>query len=387
MSLVETPAMVHPGRSGIAGALERLVARLGEPAGEVAGLCGFDGFIDTLISVDAPDTMAAFGPAVAAAAGIATSYPVRHRGEKFGGNGPLLAAALHDILGGRAALTYAGGVGRDAVLPIFREALGERMRRIIALADPARSECLEFRDGKVMLSDMRACAGITWERLEACAGGGGVDAVLRGSRFIAAVNWGKLAHAGEIWTNLAARLAALGAAPKSVLFFMDLAEFEQRPPGDTAQLPAMLARITAQCDTILSLNLKEAWQLASVVGADFHGRRAPADVAALATCLRQRLEVDRIIVHPNDGAACASARGTVHVPGPVCREPLISIGAGDHFGAGCLAMALRGGDDVEILLGGVCSSGFFVRSGRSPTPADFGPFARRWIDGTLPERW
>jgi sugar/nucleoside kinase (ribokinase family) len=147
-----------------------------------------------------------------------------------------------------------------------------------------------------------------------------------------------------------------------------------------------LPAITAQCHTILSFNLKEAWQMGDVFGGEFSGKKDPTSVAGLATFLRERIEVDRVVIHPNDGAACASASGTVYVPGPVCRKPLISTGAGDNFGAGCLSGAMLGLDDIGILLCGVCSSGYFVRTGESPSLEQIGQLIDLWSAGSLPER-
>jgi sugar/nucleoside kinase (ribokinase family) len=136
----------------------------------------------------------------------------------------------------------------------------------------------------------------------------------------------------------------------------------------------------------LSFNLKEAWQMGEVFGGAYHGRKDADSVAELATFLKSRIAVDRVIIHPNNGAACASASGTVYVPGPYCREPLISTGAGDNFGAGCLAAALQGLDDAGIVLAGNCASGHFVRSGRSASFADMAKLLDAWVDGTLGER-
>jgi hypothetical protein len=352
----------------------------------VSGLCGFDGFIDTFVRLQVPASMAEFGPKVAAAAGIAASYPARHLGDKFGGNGPLFAAAMHDIHAGEIDVTYIGAMGRGEVLPIYQDALGGKLKRLFTLAPPAHTTCLEFTDGKVMLCDMTACGEVTWERLLECVGQSALDAELKAARFISAVNWGKLPHAGAIWSHLAARLAALGVPAKQVLFFMDLAEFETRPPADREDLLARMGPITRQCQTLLSFNLKEAWQMGEVFGAAYHGRMDPDAVAELATLLRSRIEVDRVIIHPNDGAACASAAGTVYVPGPYCREPLISVGAGDNFGAGCLSAAIRGFDDASLLLAGNCASGHFVRSGRSASFPDMTELLDGWAAGTLGER-
>ena len=351
-----------------------------------SGLCGFDGFIDTFVRLQFPPSMAEFGSKVAAAAGIAASYPARHLGDKFGGNGPLFATAMYGIHAGAIDVTYIGAMGRGEVLPIYQEALGGKMKHLYTLAAPAHSTCLEFTDGKVMLCDMAACAEVTLERLLECVGQPALDAQLQAARFISAVNWGKLPHAGAIWSYLADRLATLGVPAKEVIFFMDLAEFETRPLADREDLLARMGPITRQCQTMLSFNLKEAWQMGEVFGVAYHGRKDTAAVAELAAFLRTRIDVDRVIIHPNEGAACASAAGTVYVPGPYCREPLISTGAGDNFGAGCLSAAIRGLDDAGIMLAGNCAGCYFVRSGRSPSFADMGMLLDAWAAGTLGNR-
>ncbi len=353
---------------------------------DLSGICGFDGFIDTFIRMENPAAMAEFGPKVAAAAGIAASYPVKHLGDKFGGNGPLYAAGLNDISEGAVAVTYIGAMGRDAILPIFQEALEDKTKQLYTLAEPAHSDCLEFSDGKIMLGDLRSCGEITLERLLEVVGASAMDELLREADFIAAVNWGKLENVGGIWSYLADRSKALGVTAKSVHCFLDLAEFESRPKADVEDLLQRLPAMSAQFQTMLSFNLKEAWQMGAVFGEDFSGRKDPESVVALATLLRERIDVDRIIIHPNDGAACASERGTVFVPGPYCKDPLISTGAGDNFGAGCLAAALQGLDDAGIVLAGNLASGHYVRSGRS---ASFGAMRKMladWQAGTLGER-
>jgi len=356
------------------------------PAGPLSGICGFDGFIDTFIRMEAPDTMADFGPKVAAAAGIAASYTVRHEGDKFGGNGPLFASGLHGLWGGNIDVTYIGAMGRNEVLPIYREAIGGKTKRLVTLAEPAHSDCLEFRDGKVMLCDLRSCAEITLDRLLDRAGTDALDAELRDARFIAAVNWGKLVNVGAIWSYLASRLGQLGRPAKEVVLFMDLAEFEHRPAADVAGLLESLGSMTRQCRTVLSFNLKEGWQMAAHLGGDFHGEKQPEAVLELVRFLRAHIAVDRIIVHPNDGAAAADETDAVYVPAPFCREPLISTGAGDNFGAGCLSGMLLGLDLAGMLLAGNSSSGFFVRAGRTGSFTELAALAEAWVAGPLPER-
>lgn len=353
---------------------------------EHKGICGFDGFIDTFITMKNPATMADFGPKVSAAAGIAASYESEHKGDKFGGNGPLIASALSDIFSNQIDITYIGAMGAEEVLPIYRDALEGKIRQLHTLAEPAHSDCLEFEDGKVMLCDMRSCAKITWERLIEKIGQAQLTESLKDCRFIGAVNWGKLPHVGEIWTNLAKQLAEMNVPRKQVAFFMDLAEFEARPMADREKLLKLLPEITEQCHTMLSFNLKEAWQMADSFEGDFHGRKDPESVAELAVFLKKNIEVDRIIIHPNDGAACASADGCTYLTGPYCKKPLISTGAGDNFGAGCIAACLEGFDNLGILLAGNCASGHYVRSGNSASFKDMSALLDYWLKDEVPER-
>lgn len=384
--MIKCHATVYKNAAELEGAISEFAAKVLSHGKHPKGLCGFDGFIDTFIAMEQPNTMADFGSQVHAAAGISASFKSRHHGDKFGGNGPLIATALHGVFSGSIDIDCAGGFGNGHALPIFEEALGGTMRNLYPLAEPAHSDCLEFADGKIMLSDMRACADITWERLLECMGADALDNVLRESDFIAAVNWGKLVNVGPLWHNLAKRLKQLGGPAKRVLFFMDLAEFAHRPNADVEALLPIIADITSQCRTILSLNLKEAWQLAEIVGGDYKGKKSPDDVAELSAYLHDKLHVDYAVVHPNDGAACTSDDATVYVPGPFCADPLVSVGAGDNFGAGCLAGALAGLDETGMLLAGGCASGHYVRSGRAASFADMVNMLSLWQKNTLPDR-
>ncbi|WFB37057.1 hypothetical protein P3T73_04700 [Kiritimatiellota bacterium B12222] len=359
---------------------------LDPPSSTFTGMVGFDGFIDTLIRMRQPDSMKEFGPKVAQAAGIAASYAVDHQGDKFGGNGPLFVAAFSDLFSNQADLSYVGGLGEGKVAPIFAEALAGKVNRLFTIAPPAHSDCMEFTDGKIMLGDFDACEEITLARMLKVMGQDAIDQELQNTAFISAVNWGKLPHVGDIWSYLATRSKALGRNAKEVFCFMDLAEFEHRSEADVQGLIARLSEITAQFTTLMSFNLKEAWQMGDRFGGNFQGKKDAKAVTELALLLRKNLDVDKIIIHPNDGAACADADGCTFVPGPYCQSPLISTGAGDNFGAGCMAACLLGLDNAGMLLTGNSTSGYYVRSGRTPAIHDLITFVESWAAGSLPER-
>ena len=379
-------SVIYKNINDLSDKIENIQKQLLKKNAPYSGLCGFDGFIDTFIRMEDPSSMEDFGPRVLAAAGIAASFRVKNKGDKFGGNGPLFSSALSDIFERKINLSYIGAIGKDEVTPLFKKALEDKVDNIYTLAEPAHSDCLEFSDGKIMLNDLSSCAEVTWDRLIEVIGLEKLDDHLKKADYIGAVNWGKLENVGEIWKNISLRLSALNIPKKKVHFFMDLAEFEQRPEKDIKDLIESLNLITEQSTTMLSFNLKEAWEMGEFLGGSFRGKKSPEDVCLLAALIKENINVDKVIIHPNDGAVCSGEKGTIYVPGPYCKEPLISTGAGDNFGAGCLAASLKGLDDTGIILTGVCASGHFVRSGFSPSLSDMTVLLDMWLKGQLPER-
>lgn len=100
-----------------------------------------------------------------------------------------------------------------------------------------------------------------------------------------------------------------------------------------------------------------------------------------ASEIRRNLNLDTVVVHPRESAACATADGTCWVPGPYTDQPLITTGAGDHFNAGFTQGQLLGMEPEACLTPGVCTSGHYVRSGYSPGLADLGKFLSSWQAG------
>lgn len=86
--------------------------------------------------------------------------------------------------------------------------------------------------------------------------------------------------------------------------------------------------------------------------------------------------MDTVVVHPVQFAAAADANGTTHVVGPFTAKPKITTGAGDHFNAGFCIGRMLGLGLAESLQTGVATSGFYVRSAKSPSAADLVKFLR-----------
>src|SRR5947209_5636888 len=115
-------------------------------------LIGFDGFVDSIITVvdkrydsqrfDPVETIEHFGRKVLAAAGQSCNYELVVKAEKLGGNGPIMADALAGL---GLPLTYVGCLGHPAIHSVF-EGLARRAR-CLSIAGPGLTDALEFRDG------------------------------------------------------------------------------------------------------------------------------------------------------------------------------------------------------------------------------------------------
>jgi sugar/nucleoside kinase (ribokinase family) len=92
--------------------------------------------------------------------------------------------------------------------------------------------------------------------------------------------------------------------------------------------------------------------------------------------IHRRVTVQTLVVHPVRYALVISSSGEAITGGPVTPQPLITTGAGDHFNSGFCLGKLLGLDDRDALLAGVTTSGFYVRSARSPDVADLARLLR-----------
>ena len=350
-------------------------------------LLGFDGFVDTIVRPVATRTgqgdaftpiatIPEFAARVAGAAGKSANlelYPVM---EKLGGNGPLMAAAL---LAGGTRVTYVGALGRPAIHSAFQD-FGAKAE-LFSLCAPGSTLAVEFGDGKLMLGQLRSLDSITLTLVEEVMGASRFRAELEAADLVALVNWTMIPNMTGIFRDLLARVLPalaprpLGGAPRA--FFFDLADPEKRPRADLREALDLISRFGAFGEVTLGLNLKEAQQVADVLG-------IPPPIAnedslrTACAAIREKLALGVVVIHPRESAACATKAGTAWVPGPYCESPLITTGAGDHFNGGFCQARLLGLDAEASLTLGVCTSGHYVRTAQSPSLDDLERFLANW---------
>ena len=339
---------------------------------------GLDGFVDEIIAVvdkrhdfqkyDPIRTIAQLGGKITQAAGKSSNYELVVKQMKLGGNGPIMANAL---AAAGLAVTYVGSVGHPSIHPVFQE-IAQRAR-VISIGEPGHTDALEFDDGKLMLGKVTPMNDITWDNLVRRVGGEDkLKSLFTDAKLVAMVNWTMIPYMSDIWQKLMDRGIPNRSGQQPTLF-IDLADPEKRNHDDIRQAMELLAKFQKQVDVTLGLNLKEAGEIADVLGISISGD-PEAQIESTAQAIRQKLSLACVVIHPRKGAAAATKEGTASFSGPFVQQPKISTGAGDHFNAGfCLGRVL-GFTLEESLCSGVGTSGYYVRIGQSPTARQLADF-------------
>lgn len=363
--------------------LEELAQKSSRVTGKQA-LVGFDGFVDKIMdAVDQRqgpgtaytpiDTISEFGERISAAAGKSANIELYQKREKLGGNGPIMANAL---LGQGLAVRYIGALGKPEVLPVFQEFKAKT--EAVSICEPGVTNAVEFDDGKIMMGTTSSLEEMTYSNIISIMGEGAFfDAVSRAD-LMAMVNWTMIPNMNAIWNALLEKvLPNLGPRDGGRFFFFDLADPEKRSDGDVKAALSTIRRFISQGAVTLGLNLKEAERVSAVLG----HKPVEADAEGLKTMakrIRQELEITMVVVHPTKSAACATKNEAWHVEGYFVEKPVISTGAGDHFNAGFTTGQLLGLSPPACLTLAVCTSGYYVSTGNSPSLYQIDSFLRNW---------
>ena len=358
----------------------RLLAGI-ERASCMRAFVGLDGFVDEIIHVvDKRDnagtflrlpTITALAGRLAAAAGKSTNIELVNQRTKLGGNGPIMANALARL---GIKVTYIGALGYPHLHPVFAEFA--RRAEVHGIAEPGRTDALEFDDGKLMLTKTTSMNDITWDNIQLRYGRGKFIDNFSTADFVGFVNWTMIPYMSDLWESLLQEFCPATPVPRRKMFF-DLADPEKRKPQDIQRALELIVRFEKYFEVILGLNEKEAYEIGDVLGLST-ANRSRDGLAALASEIQKRAPVDALVVHPVSYALAVGGGAVSIVDGPVVEKPLITTGAGDHFNSGFCLGKLLGFDNAACVLTGVTCSGFYVRNAQSPFMEDLAAMLRAW---------
>lgn len=344
---------------------------------------GLDGFVDSIIRIvdkrseDGSAThlgkIPQWAERIQAAAGKSTKFELTVQQLKLGGNGAIMAHALVSF---GIRLTCVGNMGFPDLHAVFQPM--RKVCDVITIADASYTDAIEFEDGKIMLSRQESARDVTWEALERVIGKEGLFKLFDDATFIALNNWAALPHMSAIWRRMqqeiCPRLSSRAAGGRRRIFF-DIADPEFRLAAELVEAMKLVSEFQKWFDVTLGLNQKESEEVCAALKIPVEGRDKE-NIIHRAVVLHSRLGTSSVVVHPTSYAVAASAEGSAIADGPYDAKPLISTGAGDHFNAGyCLGFMLGGALESRLKLG-VATSGFYVRTAKSPSIEDLRGFLR-----------
>jgi len=347
---------------------------------------GLDGFVDEIIHVvdkrldvdrfERIPTIQEFSDRIAEASGRSTNMELVTQRIKLGGNGPIMANAL-----AKAGLQvkYLGALGYPDVLPVFQP-LVDKASKVYSIANPGHTDAYEFQDGKLLMGKLTPLNDMRWDKIVERMGKDVFTSLLNGSDLVAFVNWTMMPFMSEIWQKVQSEVLGAQDRPdtseRKPIFF-DLCDPQKRPNEDILDALNIIAGFQSHFSAVLGLNEKEAYEIGEVLGL-----KTPDDskegLMELVAQLHELIKVDTIVVHPVRYAVASDGTDVVLMDGPFVPNPVITTGAGDHFNAGFCLGRLLGLSHRESLATGVCTSGFYVRSGKSPAVTDLADMLENW---------
>ncbi len=345
---------------------------------------GLDGFVDTILHLvakrhglgedfDRIGTIESFGNRILAASGKSTNIEMFPKMDKLGGNGPILANAM---VSAGYPVRYIGSLGEPNIHPIF-QAFADKTNAI-SISAPGLTNAIEFTDGKVMMGITKTLEEISYDSIIRKMGEQAFVDELAQSTLLALVNWTMIPNMTQIFKDLLDKvLPDLAPISGGRSFFFDLADPEKRADEELKEALELISTFEKHGSVIVGLNLKEGQRVCEVLGIDEAGEELES-LKRMTTKIRSALNINAVVVHPKERAACATADGAWCVEGPYVQNPVITTGAGDHFNAGfCSAQQLELSPEACLTVG-VCFSGHYVRTAKSPSLNDIDTFLGNW---------
>ncbi len=347
----------------------------------LSAFIGLDGFVDEILHVvDKRESaekyarlaqMDQWAQRIAAAAGKSTNIELVSQMTKLGGNGPIMANAMAAF---GVKVSYLGILGYPNLHPVFADFA--RRAEVVSIAEPGYTDAVEFEDGKVMLGKHQSLRQMNWANIESRFGVDKFTAKVNGADLLGFLNWTMLTSMNGIWEAILKEVCPKVNGPRKKLF-VDLCDPEKRTQADITRALELVAAFQKQFDVIFGLNQKEACEIGKTLGLSTSDQ-SEQGLASLGQGILKAVPVDSVVIHPTAFALSVNHAGVKLVQGPFTARPLITTGAGDHFNAGFCMGRLLGLANEESLLCGVSTSGFYVRTAKSPALSDLAGLMRDW---------
>jgi hypothetical protein len=332
-------------------------------------LLGCDGFVDETYEVvevrrsqsdyTPMQKLRQFGELLVERAEGGVGVELVHKRRCEGGFG-INTGRVPALLGLKPFIT--GLFGSQTIDPAFHEF--QDICNLLSLGDPALTIALEFSDGKVLMSNLKAVSNLTWETYKNHFGPEGLKKLFADVDILGLGYWSLMANFDEIFLGFMDQYEAL--APPRRMFF-DFADIKKKSSESFIKSLDLIRSFNSKMPMTLSLNEHEVIELCSRVGVA-RPNPAPSEVAATLTVVREKIGFDELVVHtPEFAAASSAAEGEAYAIQNRQKNVIRLAGAGDSFNGGYICASLGDLSLKQRLVVANASTAFFVTHATAPT--------------------
>ncbi|MFO8027223.1 MAG: carbohydrate kinase family protein [Opitutales bacterium] len=235
---------------------------------------------------------------------------------------------------------------------------------LLSLGDPALTIALEFPDGKVLMSDLKAVSNLTWADVQKRLGEAKLKEIFADLDILGLGYWSLTANFDDIFRGFMAQCAH-DNPPKRMFF--DFADIKKKSSEAFKKSLELISSYNAKIPNTLSLNEHEVLELFTRVGME----QPPLEPEAIANALkvaRETIGFDELVVHtPDFGAASSASDGEAYALQERQTDVVRLAGAGDSFNGGYLCASLGDLPLKERLVIANAATAFFVTHATGPT--------------------
>jgi hypothetical protein len=235
---------------------------------------------------------------------------------------------------------------------------------LLSVGDPALTIALEFPDGKVLMSDLKAVSNLTWKDVQERLGEAKLKEIFADLDILGLGYWSLTANFDDLFRGFMAQCE--GGTPPKRMFF-DFADIKKKSADAFVASLEMIKPYNSKIPMTFSLNEHEVFELFSRIGVE-QPPLEPAAIASALTIAREKIGFDELVVHtPDFGAASSASDGEAYALQEKQEKVVRLAGAGDSFNGGYLCASLGDLPLKQRLVMANAATAFFVTTGTGPT--------------------